>query len=75
MAPRRPKRDRWATLSADVTVVFAGDSKVHNSSRVTDAAGKVLPNARTVVLNGCSHHMLPMLPAGELDAVLLSALG
>ncbi|MGV8873084.1 MAG: alpha/beta fold hydrolase [Rhodococcus sp. (in: high G+C Gram-positive bacteria)] len=74
VVPRRPKRDRWATLSADVTVVFAGESKVHNSSRVADAVGKVLPNAHTVVLTGCSHHMLPMQPAGELDAVLRSAL-
>lgn len=74
VVPRRPKGDRWATLSADVTVVFAGESKVHNSSRAADAVGKVLPNAHTVVLPGCSHHMLPMLPAGELDAVLLSAL-
>ena len=73
--PRRPKGDRWATLSADVTVVFAGESKVHNSSHAADAVGKVLPNAHTVVLAGCSHHMLPMLPAGELDAVRLSALG
>ncbi|WP_307830932.1 alpha/beta hydrolase [Rhodococcus sp. KRD162] len=75
VVPRRPQRDRWATLSADVTVVFAGDSKVHDSSRAADAVGKVLPHAHTVVLTGCSHHMLPMLPAGELDAVLLSALG
>jgi pimeloyl-ACP methyl ester carboxylesterase len=74
VVPRRPKGDRWATLSADVTVVLAGDSKVHNSSRAADAVGKVLPDAHTVVLTGCSHHMLPMLPAGELDAVLLSAL-
>ncbi|MDV6264780.1 alpha/beta fold hydrolase [Rhodococcoides yunnanense] len=75
VVPRRPKGDRWATLSADVTVVFAGESKVHNSSRAANAVGKVLPNAHAVVLTGCSHHMLPMLPAGELDAVLLSALG
>lgn len=74
VVPRRPKGDRWATLSADVTVVFAGESKEHNSSRVAEAVGKVLPNAHTVVLTGCSHHMLPMLPAGELDAVLLTAL-
>lgn len=75
VVPRRPERDRWATLSADATVVLAGESKVHNSSRVVDAVGRVLPNARTVVLTGCSHHMLPMVPAGELNAVLLSALG
>ena len=74
VVPPRPKGDLWATLSADVTVVFAGESKVHNSSRAADAVGKALPNARTVVLTGCSHHMLPMLSAGELDAVLLSAL-
>ncbi|WP_256979332.1 MULTISPECIES: alpha/beta fold hydrolase [unclassified Rhodococcus (in: high G+C Gram-positive bacteria)] len=74
VVPRHPKGDRWTTLSAYVTVVFAGESKVHNSSRAADAVGKVLPNASTVVLPGCSHHMLPMLPAGELDAVLLSAL-
>lgn len=71
---RRPKGVRWAKLSADVTVIFAGESKVHNSSRAADAVGKALPNARTVVLTGCSHQMLPMLSAGELDAVLLSAL-
>ncbi|MCJ0894001.1 MULTISPECIES: alpha/beta fold hydrolase [unclassified Rhodococcus (in: high G+C Gram-positive bacteria)] len=75
VVPRRPKGNRWATLAADVTVVFAGDSKVHNSSRVADAVETVLPNAHTVILAGSSHHMLPMLPAGELDAVLLSALG
>ncbi|OZD01216.1 hypothetical protein CH275_21120 [Rhodococcus sp. 06-235-1A] len=75
VVPRRPKGNRWATLSADVTIVFAGESMVHNSSRVADAVGKVLPNAHTVVLTGCSHHMLPMVPSGELDAVLLSALG
>jgi pimeloyl-ACP methyl ester carboxylesterase len=75
VVPRRPKKDRWATLSADVTVVFAGESRVHNSSRIAHAVGEVLPNAHTVVLPGCSHHMLPMLPAGELDAVLLNALG
>ncbi|WP_158462526.1 hypothetical protein [Rhodococcus sp. B7740] len=46
---------------------------MHNSSRAADAVGKVLPNAHTVVLTGCSHHMLPTLSAGELGAVLLSA--
>jgi len=75
VVPRRPKGDRWATLSADVTVVFAGESRMHNSARVAKAVGKILPNAHTVVLTGCSHHTLPMMPAAKLDAVLLSALG
>ena len=75
VVPRRPKADRWVTLTADVTVIFAGASKVHNSSRAASAVGKALPNARTVVLDDCSHHMLPMRPAGELDTALLSSLG
>ncbi|AJW40197.1 hypothetical protein NY08_2169 [Rhodococcus sp. B7740] len=73
MVPRCPNSDRWSTLSARVIVVSACESKVHNSSRAADAVGKVLPNAHTVVLTGCSHHMLPTLSAGELGAVLLSA--
>jgi hypothetical protein len=53
-------------------VVLAGNGKVHNAARIESAVRTALPAARTVILDGATHHTLPMRPAAEVNEILLS---
>lgn len=75
IVPKRPDRKKLAGFSVDTTVILAGRSKVHDSSRVAALIRASLPHAKTLILASATHHALPMVPAQELNAALCSALG
>ncbi|MCZ4519698.1 alpha/beta fold hydrolase [Rhodococcus ruber] len=72
IVPKRPKPAAFANFGVATTVVLAGKGKVHNAARIESAVRTVLPAARTVILDGATHHTLPMLPAAEVNEILLS---
>lgn len=72
IVPKRPKLAAFDNFGVRTTVVLAGKGKVHNAARIESAVREVLPRARTVVLRNATHHTLPMLPAAEVNEILLS---
>jgi pimeloyl-ACP methyl ester carboxylesterase len=72
IVPKRPKPAAFANFGVATTVVLAGNGKVHNAARIESAVRTALPAARTVILDGATHHTLPMLPAAEVNEILLS---
>ena len=72
IVPKRPKPAAFANFGVATTVVLAGNGKVHNAARIESAVRTVLPAARTVILDGATHHTLPMRPAAEVNEILLS---
>lgn len=75
IVPKRPDRKTLAGFSVNTTVILAGRSKVHDSSRVAASVRASLPHSKTLILTSATHHALPMAPAEELNAALRSALG
>ncbi|OZE92636.1 alpha/beta hydrolase [Rhodococcoides fascians] len=72
IVPKRPNSAAFANFGVATTVVLAGNGKVHNAARIESAVRTALPAARTVILDGATHHTLPMLPAAEVNEILLS---
>ncbi|MBY4127856.1 alpha/beta hydrolase [Rhodococcus fascians] len=72
IVPKRPKPAAFENFGVPTTVVLAGKGKVHRAARIETAVHAVLPTARTVILDGATHHTLPMLPAAEVNETLLS---
>ncbi|MFC4602858.1 alpha/beta fold hydrolase [Rhodococcus kronopolitis] len=72
--PKRPSRDVLATLTPATTVLLAAGSKVHDSRKLKSVLAESNPRLRTVILDGATHHTMPMLPAAELNGALLGAL-
>ncbi|TFI41999.1 alpha/beta fold hydrolase [Rhodococcus sp. 1R11] len=72
IVPKRPKPAAFANFGVRTTVVLAGKGKVHNASKIEATVHAVLPAARTVILDGATHHTLPMRPAAEVNEILLS---
>ncbi|MDV6263085.1 alpha/beta fold hydrolase [Rhodococcoides yunnanense] len=72
IVPKRPKPAAFDNFGVRTTVVLAGKGKVHNAARIESAVRAVLPTARTVILDNATHHTLPMLPAAEVNEILLS---
>ncbi|WP_255182555.1 alpha/beta fold hydrolase [Rhodococcus sp. WWJCD1] len=72
IVPKRPKPAAFDNFGVRPTVVLAGKGKVHNAVRIEAAVRTVLPTARTVILDNATHHTLPMLPAAEVNEILLS---
>lgn len=72
IVPKRPNPATFANFGVATTVVLAGNGKVHNAARIESAVRTALPAARTVILDGATHHTLPMLPAAEVNEILLS---
>lgn len=71
IVPKRPSSKALSALHVPTTVAVAGRSKVHDASTVAGAVRESMPDARIVVIDDATHHTLPMVPAGALDAVLL----
>ncbi|MBY4229174.1 alpha/beta fold hydrolase [Rhodococcus fascians] len=71
IVPKRPKPAACDSFGVRTTVVLAGKGKVHNASKIEATVHAVLPAARTVILDGATHHTLPMLPAAEVNEILL----
>ncbi|MDV8023066.1 alpha/beta fold hydrolase [Rhodococcus sp. IEGM 1330] len=72
IVPKSPKPAALENFDVRTTVVLAGNGKVHNAARIESAVHRVLPRARTVVLENATHHGLPMHPAAEVNEILLS---
>jgi len=72
IVPKRPKPAAFEGFNVRTTVVLAGKGKVHNASKIQAAVRAVLPDARIAILDGATHHTLPMLPAAEVNEILLS---
>lgn len=74
IVPKRAAADALAGSDAEVTVVFAPHSKVHDSARVAEIVAHSVPAAHVVTLASGTHHCVPMEPVGELNAILRRAL-
>lgn len=74
VVPKRPSSKALSAFTVDTTVILAGRSKVHDSTRVEAAVRAHLPHARTVIFDTATHHTLPMVPAAELNSVLEESL-
>ena len=72
IVPKRPKPAAFEGFNVRTTVVLAGKGKVHNASKIEAAVRAVLPDARIAILDGATHHTLPMHPAAEVNEILLS---
>lgn len=73
IVPRRPKRKTLEDLAVDTTVILSDRSKVHDSNLIA-AKVESLPRVHSVVLEGATHHTLPMAPGTAVNAALLDAL-
>lgn len=75
VVPRRPRPADLGELHAEVTVVLAERSRVHDAARVRDQVRSSVPRAHVHVVPGESHYTLPMSSSPELGEVLHTALG
>lgn len=75
IVPKRPPAKAFADFDVATTVILARGSKVHDSTRVEEAVRRVLPAARTVVLDDATHHTLPLYPAAAVNTALLDGFG
>ncbi|CDZ87327.1 alpha/beta fold hydrolase [Rhodococcus ruber] len=75
VVPKRPARRALAGLAVDTTVVLAAGSKVHDSATVAATVEAASPRLRPVLVEGATHHTMPMVPAAEVNAAVLGALG
>lgn len=74
IVPKRPKRSALDELAVDTTVILAANSKVHDSGQLATNIAESLPRLRSIVVEGATHHTMPMSPAAELNDALINAL-
>jgi hypothetical protein len=72
---RKPTVEQLSALERPALVLLAELSKVHDIRRVEANGRKSLRNAGFATLPDATHHTLPMLPATELDRLLVEFLG
>jgi pimeloyl-ACP methyl ester carboxylesterase len=70
----RPEADRLRGLDVPTLVLLAGQSRVHDVGTVAERARTLLPSVRTAVIDGASHHSLPLDPAADVNRALLDFL-
>ncbi|QKT11442.1 alpha/beta fold hydrolase [Rhodococcus sp. W8901] len=75
VVPRRPWPQDLQELRAEVTVVLAERSRVHDAARIGERARSSMPRATIRVIPGESHYTLPMSSSPELGAALRTAIG
>ena len=68
--PRRPAASELAALAVPVMVLTAEHSRQHDIARLADHARRLVPDVRTAVLPGVSHHSVPTERAGQLNEKL-----
>ncbi|WP_435842867.1 alpha/beta fold hydrolase [Streptomyces filamentosus] len=61
-----PRPDLAALRELPVRVLLAGRARCHDPVRVARAVAAALPEARTEVLPGASHHAFPLTAAGAI---------
>lgn len=64
---RRPPAARLRELTVPTLVLLARHSKVHDVERVRAGAERLLPDVECAVIDGASHHGLPMVNAKEVN--------
>lgn len=74
IVPKRPKQNTLEELTVDTTLIFAAESKVHNSRQLVTDIAESLPRLRSTVIEGATHHTMPMSPTAELNEALIKAL-
>lgn len=62
----RPAPDALRALRLPVLVLLAGRGRAHDAGKVAARAAELLPDVRTAVLPGVSHHALPHTESAEL---------
>ncbi|QTI69851.1 alpha/beta hydrolase [Gordonia polyisoprenivorans] len=70
--PRRPKTATLAGLAVPVSVILAANSRVHDVGKIADSARNSLPHCHIDIIDGATHHSLPMLPQPAVTTVLTS---
>ncbi len=75
VAGPKPAAERLRALTVPTLVLLAGQSRAHDIGKVEANARALLPDVRTTVVAGASHHSLPADPAAEVDRALLDFLG
>jgi pimeloyl-ACP methyl ester carboxylesterase len=68
--PRRPTADQLRGLAIPTLVLVAQRSRSHNVARLMATAQRLLPDVRTAVLPGATHHTLPLHEPAELNRYL-----
>lgn len=61
-----PRPDLVPLRELPVRVLLAGEARCHDPGRVARAVAEALPQARTEVLPGLSHHAFPLAGAAEI---------
>lgn len=74
IVPKRPRAGDLARLAVDTTVLFAHGSKVHHSARLASTIESVSPRLHPCVIDGATHHTLPMSPASEVNAAIMQGI-
>ncbi|TQF66252.1 alpha/beta hydrolase [Rhodococcus spelaei] len=74
VVPKRPSREAVSALTVDTTVILAAESRVHDSKSVAAAIGASAPRLRTCVIEGATHHTMPMSPATAVSEAILAAI-
>ncbi|MEV7180387.1 alpha/beta fold hydrolase [Kitasatospora sp. NPDC093679] len=73
--PLRLRRPDAAALRGPVLVLVAGRSGAHDARKVAAAARRALPDGEVAVLEGATHHGLPVVGGDALNARLAAFLG
>ncbi len=74
VVPQRPSKEDLSALDVELLVVLAQDGRVHDAETVSKSVRERIPAARVEVLKDASHHSIPMVPADELNRVLVDFL-
>ena len=74
VVPRRPSKEALSALDVELLVVLAQDGRVHDAETVSKSVRERVPAARVEVLKASSHHSIPMVPADEINRVLVDFL-
>ncbi|MFE5876852.1 alpha/beta fold hydrolase [Rhodococcus sp. NPDC056506] len=74
VVPQRPSEQDTSALDVELLVVLARDGRVHDAATVAKVVRERVPAARVEVLEDASHHSIPMVPADELNRVLVDFL-
>lgn len=72
--PKRPAADRLRALDVPTLVVLAERSRAVEATTAARVASDTLPDVRTTVLTGQTHHTLPAHDAAALNAALVGFL-
>lgn len=73
VVPKRPKVRELEELAVDTTVILAADSRVHDSRRLATRIG-AFRRMRSILIEGATHHTVPMSPAAQVNDALIEAL-